>query len=99
MILLYRDNKAQGDRDVFNERPTREELSIASSQPAQEISGAPLPTAAVIHTTEGDMHLHLFPNKAPKTVENFVGHARSGYFEGVIFHRVIPKFVTIFLSN
>jgi peptidylprolyl isomerase domain and WD repeat-containing protein 1 len=88
----------QGDRDVFNERPTREELTISSSQPAQETSGAPLPTGAVIHTTEGDMHLRFFPDKAPKAVENFVGHARSGYYEGVIFHRVIPKFVRSLLK-
>jgi peptidylprolyl isomerase domain and WD repeat-containing protein 1 len=37
--------------------------------------------------------MNLFPQHAPKAVENFVGHARSGYFEGVIFHRVIPKFM------
>jgi len=39
------------------------------------------------------MHLRLYPAQAPKAVENFVGHARSSYFEGVIFHRVIPKFM------
>jgi peptidylprolyl isomerase domain and WD repeat-containing protein 1 len=54
-----------------------------------------LADTAVIHTTEGDLHLRLFPDQAPKAVENFVGHARSGYFEGVIFHRVIPKFVSL----
>jgi cyclophilin family peptidyl-prolyl cis-trans isomerase len=37
--------------------------------------------------------MNLFPQHAPKAVENFVGHARSGYFEGVIFHRVMPKFM------
>ena len=37
--------------------------------------------------------MKLFPEHAPKAVENFVGHARSGYFEGVIFHRVIEKFM------
>jgi cyclophilin family peptidyl-prolyl cis-trans isomerase len=37
--------------------------------------------------------MRLFPQQAPKAVENFVGHARSGYFEGIIFHRVIPKFM------
>ena len=41
----------------------------------------------------GDMHLRLFPAQAPKAVENFVGHARSGYFDGIVFHRVIPKFM------
>ncbi len=48
---------------------------------------------ATIHTSDGDIHIRLFPEHAPKAVENFVGHARSGYFEGVVFHRVIPKFM------
>jgi peptidylprolyl isomerase domain and WD repeat-containing protein 1 len=39
------------------------------------------------------MHLRLFPQQAPKAVENFIGHARSGYYDGVLFHRVIPKFM------
>ena len=39
------------------------------------------------------MHLRLFPQQAPKAVENFIGHARSGYYDGLIFHRVIPKFM------
>jgi peptidylprolyl isomerase domain and WD repeat-containing protein 1 len=39
------------------------------------------------------MHLRLFPQHAPKAVENFIGHARSGYYDNVIFHRVIPKFM------
>ncbi|KAG8701653.1 hypothetical protein FRC09_005212 [Ceratobasidium sp. 395] len=85
------ENKEGGDRDVFNEKPTREEQTIASAQPVK--SAASLGTSAVIHTTMGDIHLRLFPEHAPKTVENFVGHAKSGYFEGVIFHRVIKKFM------
>jgi peptidylprolyl isomerase domain and WD repeat-containing protein 1 len=39
------------------------------------------------------MHMRLFPQQAPRAVENFIGHARSGYYDGVIFHRVIPKFM------
>ncbi|KAI0789736.1 peptidyl-prolyl cis-trans isomerase [Abortiporus biennis] len=82
-----------GERDIFNERPTREEQTVASSAPALKPGPSPVANAATIHTTVGDMHLRLFPQQAPKAVENFVGHARSGYFEGVIFHRVIPKFM------
>jgi len=52
-----------------------------------------LADSATIHTTVGDIHMHLFPQFAPKAVENFVGHARNGYFEGMVFHRVIPKFM------
>ncbi len=44
-------------------------------------------------TTMGDIKIKLFPEQAPKTVENFLGHARSGYYNGIIFHRVIPNFM------
>ena len=86
--------KDSGDRDVFNERPTADERTIATSSTASTSSGpAPVAKAATIHTSEGDIHIRLFPEYAPKAVENFVGHARSGYYEGVLFHRVIPKFM------
>ncbi|KAJ7250844.1 peptidyl-prolyl cis-trans isomerase [Mycena haematopus] len=80
------------DRDVFNERPTREDQNAATTTVAAG-GPSPLANAATIHTTMGDMHLRLFPAQAPKAVENFVAHARSGFFEGIIFHRVIPKFM------
>lgn len=47
----------------------------------------------MIHTTKGDIGFELYPEKVRKTVENFTGLARKGYYDGVIFHRVIPKFV------
>ncbi|KAF8133869.1 hypothetical protein EV363DRAFT_1430397 [Boletus edulis] len=81
------------ERDVFNEKPTREEQSIATATAVGKGGPSPLANSAVIHTSMGDIHLRLFPNQSPKAVENFVGHARSGYFEGVIFHRVIAKFM------
>jgi cyclophilin family peptidyl-prolyl cis-trans isomerase len=48
---------------------------------------------AILHTSEGAIELELYPNEAPKTVENFVKLAREGFYEGVIFHRVIPDFM------
>ncbi|KAG6820714.1 hypothetical protein H0H93_012767 [Arthromyces matolae] len=86
------DNKV-GERDVFNERPTRDEQTVAAAAPATRTGPAAVADSATIHTTVGDMHIRLFPQQAPKAVENFVGHARSGYFEGIIFHRVIAKFM------
>ena len=91
-LHIHRDDKS-GDRDIFNERPTREEQMVLAPTPAQKAGPSPVANAATIHTTFGDIHLRLFPQQAPKAVENFVGHARSGYYEGVIFHRVIPKFM------
>ncbi len=48
---------------------------------------------AIIKTNRGDVTIQLFPEHAPKTVENFIGLAKKGYYEGVIFHRVIPDFM------
>lgn len=46
-----------------------------------------------VHTNQGDFTLELFPEVAPKTVENFVTHSKNGYYDGVIFHRVIEDFM------
>ena len=48
---------------------------------------------ATIKTTMGEIELQLFPKQAPKTVENFIAHAKQGYYKGVLFHRVIPDFM------
>jgi len=50
-------------------------------------------TVAVIKTNMGTIEIELFAEQTPKTVENFVGHADSGYYNGVIFHRVIENFM------
>jgi peptidyl-prolyl cis-trans isomerase B (cyclophilin B) len=50
-------------------------------------------TTATLHTSKGDIELELFPEAAPKTVENFVKLARDGFYDDVIFHRVIPDFM------
>jgi len=48
---------------------------------------------ATIKTNLGDITVQLFPEQAPKTVENFTKLAESGYYDGVIFHRVISDFM------
>ncbi|PPQ65382.1 hypothetical protein CVT26_000007 [Gymnopilus dilepis] len=92
-FYLFTRDEPEGERDVFNEKPTREEQTVAAATVSQRSGPSPLANSATIHTTVGDIHMRLFPQQAPKAVENFVGHARSGYFEGVIFHRVIAKFM------
>ena len=46
-----------------------------------------------INTAKGDIEIELFEKDAPKTVENFVKLASSGFYDGTTFHRVIPDFV------
>jgi len=48
---------------------------------------------AVIKTSKGDIRLNLFPDKAPVTVANFVNLAGHGFYNDLIFHRVIPDFM------
>jgi cyclophilin family peptidyl-prolyl cis-trans isomerase len=47
----------------------------------------------VIQTSMGDITVELLKNKAPKSVENFLAYAQSGYYNGTIFHRVIKGFM------
>lgn len=48
---------------------------------------------ATIKTNKGDMSFELYPQYAPKAVENFATHAKNGYYDGLIFHRVIKDFM------
>ncbi len=52
----------------------------------RQLKGNPV---VILHTNMGDITLELFKKRAPKTVKNFVTHAKNGYYDGVIFHRVI----------
>jgi peptidyl-prolyl cis-trans isomerase B (cyclophilin B) len=48
---------------------------------------------ATFHTTKGDIKIHLFPDKTPLTVLNFVNLSKRGFYNGLTFHRVIPNFM------
>jgi len=86
-MFTNEEEVSKSSRDVQNEKPRIIEGKKKEEKQAQ--TG----TSAVLHTTYGDIHIRLFPNKAPKAVENFVTHARNGYYNNTIFHRVIRKFM------
>ena len=50
-------------------------------------------TQATLHTSEGPIEIELYPDEAPKTVENLTKLAGDGYYDGLSFHRVIPDFM------
>jgi len=79
-----------GGRDVLNEKPTAEEATVAS---ATDKAQQELGKAAILRTTMGDIHLKLFKEECPRTIENFVTLARNGYYDNVLFHRVIKGFM------
>ena len=77
------DDPALG-RDVFNEKPVVDEFlpEMGADSAKNNASGAAaskVAKSAVIFTTQGDIHVDLFPDQCPRTVENFVGHARNAY--------------------
>ena len=78
---------SKSSRDVQNEKPAISNKAVAETKQAE--TG----TQAIMHTTMGDIHLRLFPDAAPKAVENFVTHSKSGYYNNTLFHRVIKKFM------
>lgn len=67
-------------------------MLLTSSVFTQSLLAEGNPTA-VIRTSKGDIHLELFADKAPISVENFINYANSGTYDGTIFHRVISNFM------
>ena len=68
---------------------------LLASQTAPQAPAAPAPgnPVAVISTNLGDITVELFKDKAPVSVENFLGYASEGFYTGTIFHRVVRGFV------
>jgi peptidyl-prolyl cis-trans isomerase B (cyclophilin B) len=67
-------------------------VMAADKAPAVQPSADKGPKA-IIKTKLGEIEIKLFPDKAPKHVENFIKLAKSGFYNGTIFHRVIPGFM------
>ena len=57
---------------------------------AQERTGD---TMVILETNQGSIQIKLMPDISPKTCENFLGLVKKGYYDGIIFHRVIKKFM------
>jgi cyclophilin family peptidyl-prolyl cis-trans isomerase len=68
-------------------------LSLAASQSVLAKKKEPIDRPQVkIETTSGNFIIELYPDKAPITVRNFLQYVEEGYYEGTIFHRVVPNF-------
>jgi peptidylprolyl isomerase domain and WD repeat-containing protein 1 len=82
------------NRDVLNEPPTAEDRLLADNGASHHTNAnSKLGSEAILRTTMGDIHMKLFAKEVPRTIENFCTHARNGYYNNVIFHRVISSFM------
>ena len=68
-------------------------LVVAGDDSTASKAEAPKGQRAIIKTKFGDIEMKFFPDVAPKHVENFIKLAKSGFYNGTIFHRVIPGFM------
>jgi len=69
-----------------------------AQQQAKPAAPAPAPgmvdhPRVVMHTSQGDFTLELFPEKAPKSVANFLQYVRDGFYDGTVFHRVVDGYM------
>lgn len=96
-------NKTDSPDKTETSEPTAE-VSESTPNPGYEIHKATFSvqdtsteageTLATLHVKDyGDITVKFFPNEAPKAVENFITHAKEGYYDGTIFHRVIYDFM------
>mmetsp|Transcript_30995 Transcript_30995/g.45822 ORF Transcript_30995/g.45822 Transcript_30995/m.45822 type:complete len:635 (-) Transcript_30995:517-2421(-) len=85
-------NDLAARRDILNEPPTAEDRLLDTTSTQKDAKNK-VASEAVLRTSMGDIHFKLFSKEVPRTIENFVGHAQNGYYDNVIFHRVIKGFM------
>ena len=68
------------------------ETTTPPPEPASDLP-TPGPSAVLMRTSAGDLTIELYPNEAPRTVENFLQYVADGFYDGTIFHRVVRGFV------
>lgn len=91
LALYFNDpNTELTDKAAASPTPTQTESPMAL---ATDPADARTATQVVLSTSKGDLILDLYPDKAPRTVKNFVTLGTRGYYNGVIFHRIIPSFM------
>jgi cyclophilin family peptidyl-prolyl cis-trans isomerase len=89
-LFLAAGCNSSSDQKISSQQPiTKTESNEMTDSPTSSDSIL----VAIIRTNVGTIELELFEKQTPKTVENFAGLAKKGYYNGVIFHRVIDGFM------
>jgi peptidyl-prolyl cis-trans isomerase A (cyclophilin A)/peptidyl-prolyl cis-trans isomerase B (cyclophilin B) len=73
--------------------PAKTAAPKAKTEPAPAEANKTVASKVLVKTSLGDMTIELYPDKAPKSVENFLAYVNAGFYDGTIFHRVIDNFM------
>jgi peptidyl-prolyl cis-trans isomerase A (cyclophilin A) len=68
-------------------------LTAQTAKPAPATAAAVASAAVVLHTSQGDITVSLYGDKAPKSVANFLQYVRDGFYDGTVMHRAIPGYL------
>jgi peptidyl-prolyl cis-trans isomerase A (cyclophilin A) len=68
-------------------------LTAQTTKPAPTAAVATPPPQVLLRTSQGDITLELYPDKAPKSVANFLQYVRDGFYDGTLLHRAIPGYL------
>jgi peptidyl-prolyl cis-trans isomerase A (cyclophilin A) len=68
-------------------------VALQATKPAALAPASVDHPRVMMHTTQGDVTLELFPDKAPKSVANFLQYVRDGFYDGTVFHRVVNGYM------
>jgi peptidyl-prolyl cis-trans isomerase A (cyclophilin A) len=90
MFVLGCERNGSDKREVEQGRQSQEAKVENSAGTVSSKGGNPM---VIMSTSMGDIKIELYPDQAPATVENFLGYVKDGFYDGTIFHRVIPGFM------
>ncbi len=88
--VLGCERKESENGEVRQGKQVQEEQGEPDTKIVSTKGGNPM---VVMSTSKGDIEIELYPDKAPITVENFLGYVKNGFYDGTVFHRVIPGFM------
>lgn len=89
-----KDTNKTDKTETSSDKPTEESVDLNSLDlPQLNPEVASNEDLVEMVTTEGSIKIKLFPDLAPKTVKNFMTHAKDGYYDGLTFHRVMENFM------
>ncbi len=73
-------------------KPAAKPAAVAPKPAAAPATSTAAPKV-IVHTSQGDIEIELYADKAPKTVDNFLQYVKDGFYSGTVFHRVIAGFM------